>query len=61
MLVRSYEIQLAVGVIQDRESEFEHLLQEIRENTTLMKTGMFVLQLQVAAGCTWKRGSRASR
>ena len=49
MLVRSYEVQLAVWVIQDRESKFKHLLQEIRENTTLRTICTFCFS--VTNGC----------
>lgn len=49
MLVRSDEVQLAVRVVQDGESEFKHLLQEIGKNTRSGK-GPFVLQPEQGAG-----------
>lgn len=42
MLVRSDEVQLAVGVVQDGESEFKHLLQETGE-TAVQGKGTFAL------------------
>ena len=61
MLVRSYEVQLAVWVIQDRESKFKHLLQEIRKTPHWRQFVRFVFQLQMAADWTWNSAYSGSR